>query len=302
MPFHLNSKQLFLTYPQCNLIKEDAYDFLLNKFNPEMLCVAHELHANGDNHLHVYMKLNQPVETRDQHFADLEVIDSKWHGNYQGCRSSKNVLKYCTKKEDYIANFDVGVKTESAAIRKLVSAKIVNEGIPLTQLVKDFPELIFGYKKLKGDIEEYKRDVDDARADLPRFIPNPWGFILDTQIQAKKRHYWIYSLEPNKGKTTKIAKPLEQNHRVYVKTGDYTYWSFKGDEQAIILDEYNTGALKWSFMNSMCDGTAEYRVFLGGCKKLKDPLIIILSNNNIQTLYPNMAKFLHERFIQLEVK
>lgn len=301
MPFVLNTKQLFLTWPECELPKEQAFELLTLKYDPEKLVVAHELHQNGHSHLHCYMKLKEAIVTKDPHFYDLISEDGNWHGNYQGCRSVKNVLKYCTKKEDFIANFDVGTATETKIMKKIVSHKVVHENIPLTKLVQEFPELLFGYKKLKSDIEEYEKDVEDQREDLPKYLKNPWGELLDTQVREKRRHYWIFSRMPNKGKTTKFALPLEENYRCYVKAGDYTYWSLRGDEQAVILDEYNTAALKWSVLNCMCDGTHEYRIFQGGVRKLKNPLIIVLSNTDIESLYPHMAQFLLERFNVVEI-
>jgi len=112
--FQLCTKQLFLTYPQCPIDKEQAYDILCHVFgdNLELLLVAKELHANGDPHLHVYARLKETLRIRDSKFADLTcpVTGTCYHGNYQGCRSAKNVLKYCTKKDDFKSNFDIGNK------------------------------------------------------------------------------------------------------------------------------------------------------------------------------------------------
>lgn len=283
------------------MTKEDAFNFLTISFHPERLCVAAEKHANGNPHLHVYMKLPDALNTRDPHIFDLTHGNLNWHGNYQGCRSTKNVLKYCTKKDDYVADFDVSTSTETASIKKIVSRRVVHDQIPLTELVKEFPELLFGYKRLKQDIEEYTKDIDDQREDLPQHLPNPWGELLDSKIRGKRRHYWVFSREPNRGKTSKFAIPLERDYKVYVKAGDFTYWGFRGDEQALVLDEYNTPALKWSYLNSMCDGTNEYRIFQGGVKKLDRPIIIVLSNKSIEELYPHMFNFLMERFNIIEL-
>lgn len=66
--------------------------------------VAEEVHKNGDPHLHVWLKLKNAVNTRNCKFADI----GGYHGNYQGVRSNKCVIKYCTKAENYIASIDVG--------------------------------------------------------------------------------------------------------------------------------------------------------------------------------------------------
>lgn len=111
--------------------------------------VAHELHANGDHHLHMYIKLEKGVDTRDPHFADI----GGYHGNYQGCRSAKNVLVYCTKAEDYISNIDVANIVAKTNTKKKIGVRLLARE-PLARVVEDCPELIFGYKRLKLDVLE----------------------------------------------------------------------------------------------------------------------------------------------------
>lgn len=141
----------------------------------------------------------------------------------------------------------------------------------------------------------------DERHSLPTFLPNPWGWVLPSRLQTKKRHLWIFSRMPNRGKTTGLAKPLSEKYRCYLKSGDFSYWSLVGNEEAVILDDFNTAMLKWNILNLMCDGTYEYRIFQGGVKSLKDPLIIVLSNQSIADLYPFMNSTLYARFIEKEI-
>lgn len=301
--FRLNSAQLFLTYPQCRLDKQKVYDYLTVKFNnPINILVAHELHANGDDHLHVYLKLATPVDYSSANCLDLSFPGEPiYHGNYQGVRSSKNVVKYCSKKEDYIANFDVeAVKIAQNGKKKVIGTKLI-EGMTITNLTKEYPELIFDYLKLKANIQEFLRDNEEPRKTLPPFLPNPWAKVLPSFKSTKKRHYWIWSSQPNKGKSYHFARPLVEEYLCYLKSGDFTYWSIRGDEQCIILDEYNTASLKFNFLNSMCDGSAEYRIFQGGVRKMKNPLIIVLSNQPIRNLYTFMYELLYARFNEIEL-
>lgn len=148
---------------------------------------------------------------------------------------------------------------------------------------------------------EYKRITPDLREDIPPFLPNPWQLLLSSKVAGKKRHYWIYSRQPNKGKTYHFAKPLVAKYKFYLQVGDFTYWNFRGDEQGIILDEYNTAKLGWAQLNSIADGTFSFRVIHVGLRTLENPLIIILSNQSIDELYPHMNNFIHERFIEHEI-
>lgn len=306
MPYRINSRQLFLTYPQCNISKEVASTLLLNlleNYEVEEYIVAHELHQNGDDHLHAYFKLKNPVNRNDPHWADLHFDDASWHGNYQGCRSRKNVMKYCTKKEDYISNIDVEavIAAKNVGKRKIIAEELINKKRPLVDIIEEYPELIFEYKRLKENIDIYWKDKEDERGSLPLFLPNPWGRVLFRNKNGKKRHYWIFSRMPNLGKTYHFAQPLYKDYKVAMKSGDFTYWNLRGDENAIILDEYNSAQLKYNYINSMCDGSCEYRIFQGGVKRLINPLIIILSNQSIVDLYPNMNSLLYARFNEIEL-
>lgn len=141
----------------------------------------------------------------------------------------------------------------------------------------------------------------DEREDLPAFLPNPWAKCLISSRKAKKRHYWIYSRQPNLGKTYLFAKPLAKTYKVSIQNGDFSYFSVEESTQCVIFDEYNTPALKWSTLNAMCDGTFGFRRMYMPKLVLSDPLIIVLSNQSILDLYPHAGVFLTARFIEIEL-
>lgn len=298
--FQLNTKQLFLTYPQCTLSKEDALNLLrikLDQYDIDKYIVAHEHHANGDDHLHCYFKLNNPYRTRDP--KDLDLL--QFHGNYQGCRSAKNVIKYCSKEEDYIASFDVGDVINGDSKTKIAMQRIL-AGDSLTTVVQEHPMLLKGYRQLKLDIEAYREDMVPDRPDLPDFLPNPWSLILPTWGKVKRRHYWLWSSAPNLGKTTKFAKPLRDKYRGEIHTGDFRYWNVSRHDQFLILDDYNTAKLKWDALNQLCDNTYQFsKIYVGNIKITNDFIVIVLSNSSIDTLYPHMNQFLYERFEEIKL-
>lgn len=324
--FRIHSKQLFLTYPQCPISKEDALEQLKNICPVKDYVIASEMHQDGHYHLHCFIKLSVDLDTSNPRYFDLRgptqqqpnpqpnllgpgvahfvgaspLQTTVYHGNYQGCRSPKKVMKYCTKDGNYISNFDVAEMMNTwKSKREILGKRIVIDGVDLDQLVREHPELIFGYTKLKMDINNYRASCQASKEILPRWLPNPWGLVLPSKKPTKRRHYWIYSTLPNKGKSFYFAKPLYDEYNGAIKAGDYSYWALNGREEFIILDEYNTAALKWSYINSMCDGTGEYRIFMGGLLKLRDPLIIILSNQRICDLYPIMNTTLYARFNEI---
>lgn len=141
----------------------------------------------------------------------------------------------------------------------------------------------------------------DNRASLPMFLGNPWSLILPSKIVWKRRHYGIYSRQPNVGKTTKFAKPLSEGFRARLLVGDTTYLGVESGDECLIFDEYNSQIFKYPTLNAMCDGTYTYRRFYRKPIVLKDPLIIILSNQSIRDLYPIRYDLIEARFIEHEI-
>lgn len=300
MPFQICSKNLFFTYAECPIPKEELYDYLSETFDPIRICVAQELHKNGHPHLHAFMELKDQFRTRDSGFADFQ----GYHGNYQGCRSAKNVLKYCTKEDDYQANFDVAQALAKSEGEKTILGKRLMEGEDLCEILKEYPKYIFGFKKLKEDIDCWKEVVHykSIELEVPDEIPNPWGLRLFTNTDLKKCHYWFYSSQPNKGKTTGVIIPLTRDHHATMFTPKAQYHQIRKETKVICIDELNKGQLKYNTLNSMCDGTYSYRVFMQGCIKLVEkPLIVICSNFSIQEVFPFKYELVQARFIELDV-
>lgn len=143
--------------------------------------------------------------------------------------------------------------------------------------------------------------VDD-RVNLPSSLPNPWELTIRVESKETKcRHIWLYSREPNEGKTTTLRR-WRKDYKVYIKAGDFTYWDIEGNEDCVALDDYNEPSLKYHHLNQMCDGTYGYRVIYKGNIVLDNPLIIVSSNFSIKDLYPDRAVFLYARFNEYEVQ
>lgn len=113
--FRLAGACLFLTYPKCGLTKEEAFSILEEKVKEKgrvllEYLVAEEKHADGSDHLHAYLKMDSGWNNKDPHFWDL----NDFHGNYQGARSPKAVLKYCQKEGKFLASEGLAEKTAMA--------------------------------------------------------------------------------------------------------------------------------------------------------------------------------------------
>lgn len=95
--------QWFLTFPKCDAAKEDLLKHLLTIDTVIHYVVASEKHKDDTDHLHCYVKFQTGILKTNFLAFNFDVH----HGNYQPVRSPKNVIKYCTKEDKYIANFDI---------------------------------------------------------------------------------------------------------------------------------------------------------------------------------------------------
>lgn len=118
--FRLSAKNLFLTYPKCDLTLMECGTLLfpiLNKYGIKDFAFCREKHEDLSLHIHAYIKLEKKLDVKKADFLDLVVeanmVDGsvstvRFHGNYAPVRSDKKALEYITKEvfttEDAIDN------------------------------------------------------------------------------------------------------------------------------------------------------------------------------------------------------
>jgi hypothetical protein len=102
MVFQLKSKNVLLTYAQCTVTKDATINHLKNLLLPDhpniYIIVGHELHQDGGDHLHAYLRSESPIRTRDNAYFDIE----GFHPNIVSCRSPQKARDYAKKDNDYI--------------------------------------------------------------------------------------------------------------------------------------------------------------------------------------------------------
>lgn len=305
--YRIDGKTFFLTYPQCDLEKD--YALLQLQRKPIIIkgyCIAKEFHVDGSPHLHVLLLLEKRKNITNHRWFDLKRLpgDNReggkdFHGNYQTCRQPHAVYDYCTKYDTEAITNIVPSETwgmKGGAKRSEIAKKIL-DGMSLIDAVDMYPHLLFGYTKLKQDLQTYKEDKI-VYNDVPNWLPNPWGILIPSG-NHKKRHWWIHSQRPNLGKTT-WAKELKEKYGASIKGNDRSYWRLNGKEPILVLDDYNESrhAISYSSLNQMADGTYEFRIFQNGVRPLDDvKFIIILSNISMREMYPK-----DEQYILLEAR
>lgn len=98
----IQAKGWYLTYPKCSVTPQACLELLREKHTIVEYVISHELHQDGTDHLHAFLKLEKKV-TFNKSLFDLP----EHHGNYQVAKSFKCVIKYITKDGDYITNLDL---------------------------------------------------------------------------------------------------------------------------------------------------------------------------------------------------
>lgn len=239
--FRLRGKSFFLTYPQCPIEPREILTYLSNLLNAKYksqvneYIVAREKHADDNLHLHVYLHLAHPLDNSIPcRFLDYE----DYHCNIQTTRSCKAVIKYCTKGEDYITNIQSKIDryAESGEKEREQIAKELMGGKPLHELVELKPKLLFGYARLKVDIQSFL--LDKAKVED---LQNPCGV-------------WIAG-PPGAGKTT-IALT---RFGTYYRKGKNKWFDGYTGQEAIVLDDVDKSwaevchylkwwADKWKFL------------------------------------------------------
>lgn len=62
--------------------------------------------------------------------------------------------------------------------------------------------MVFDFKNISANVEAFMLAKERAKPNCEDFIPNTWDVEIPVIKDQKRKHYWFYSTEPDKGKTT----------------------------------------------------------------------------------------------------
>jgi len=97
--FRINCKNLFLTYPQCTLTKEELMvNLKLIKHEWSYAIICDEKHADGTPHLHAFLRFKKKVDIRKETYFDF----SGFHPNIQAAKNSNASINYIKKDGSFI--------------------------------------------------------------------------------------------------------------------------------------------------------------------------------------------------------
>lgn len=143
--FRVNAKNIFLTYPRCDLTTEYLRDAILKITGLTILwmVIASELHEDGGQHLHAQIEFDKKKNIRNERYFDVDAF----HPNISASRNIKAVGEYVMKGGEYIlhgiteeefhkrVDTDKSLTTESVDERasRVLAASTYREGIDLAK-------------------------------------------------------------------------------------------------------------------------------------------------------------------------
>lgn len=122
MPFNVNAKVFFLTYPQAHSIqgKESLLELLLDKRDGvRYACVAKELHEDGSPHYHAVIAYDRRYNCKNERFFDV----AGCHPNIQSARSFDAVRQYIEKDGDFVVHGELPAEKQSLSARCAASTR-----------------------------------------------------------------------------------------------------------------------------------------------------------------------------------
>lgn len=164
--FHLKSKNLFLTFPQCDFPLEEFKQKVLEFFEPFIIVkgvASREQHEDGNYHLHLYVNLDKQCQTRNVSYFDNLVSPAKHPNIVSRVKSQQKTIEYVIKDGTYLVlpdedSFDLQLflsqaqKKKSTKISTIV--KTIKKGATLDELDNEFP----GY--MLQHLEQVQRYLD----------------------------------------------------------------------------------------------------------------------------------------------
>lgn len=288
------SREFGLTYAQCSATRDEVALYLKTRFSPSYVLVGQEKHQDGGLHLHCMLQFKKKKDILNVRAFDY----MEYHPNIQLIRDSDDWRNYCMKEDKTPKEIGIFEVIKKMAKKKLkITNKELLEENP-RQLVIDekislfaLPSLLHA-KKLFSELE----GLTNMIAVPGPFISN-WNLPLDLLPKTEKqRHFWVWSSNPNMGKTFFLEK-IFKTYRAYYYNQKSVYQDLVMGIEFVLFDEYcNGNCLKITDLNLMCDGSYSYPRKMISSIVLDKPWIVITSNFSISHVYPNSNGRVEARF------
>jgi len=178
--FRLSGKNLFLTYPRCELERKDLADLLMSKVSVDYMIVCRELHEDGFPHLHALLTLKKKLNTTSNVYFDV----ADYHGNYQVARATDDVREYIMKYDQHPYEYGLYTGNNQSRVQKRAAENKAILSKPLNELIDEGVVHISQYKQYKEAINSYRLDS----IKVPDYIPKECIWIYGKTGIGKSRY------------------------------------------------------------------------------------------------------------------
>lgn len=300
--FRMETKEFGLTYSKCGLSLTYIFTELKSKYLDKLayLAVSPESHKDGEPHFHCHLQFSKKFKCNERSF---DIGD--YHPSIERIKDSKNWNDYIRKENPPVefGTFSI-LKTLKQKKEKLTNQEILDCD-DLTKLVDEEKLSLFALPGAIKAKQLYNMLKPIDLPALPDFLPSIWDS-LELPLypkDEKRRHYWLWSSSPNKGKTT-FLKKLSNTFCCSYYSCTEKYQDLDINTQFLLFDEYGKGNSTTSTaLNQMCDGTYKFPAKGKSQMMLKDPYLIVCSNLPINEVYLNsiFQDTKHARFIEIDL-
>lgn len=213
--FHISAKSFFLTYPQCDLNRQDAYDQLSGKIEGiSYVHIAKELHESGDPHLHILLITKEKKNIYNEKYFDI----GGFHGNYQSAKSTDNVLDYIKKADEHpLIVGEYKSNSQTAVQRRALENKVILEK-SMPELVKEGIISMHNYSLIRN--AKILHTLDSTA--VPTYQP--------------KTCYWIFG-----GTGIGKSRWVRDNCESFYNKPMNKWWDGYSGESCVLIDDFDMG-------------------------------------------------------------
>lgn len=238
MPFRLDCKTVFLTYPQSDFNNDELYEFLKSIAPVSWARICRETHADGNPHSHCVIGMSKRFTTRNERFFDFKGR----HPKVEGCRNVSKALEYCEKAGNYADYGRIPSGSSSKSWEDIVEA---SQGPELDWLrcVHEQKISMHVAKRLRGLYESGNNDLAEydgaAYSVILETLPSEWQSMLVIGKPGIGKTMWAMA---------KSKRPC-----LLVKHLDQLRYFRPGYHQSIFFDDCDFKHLPRSTQLQICD-------------------------------------------------
>lgn len=246
MPFRCNARNFFLTYPQCDLSKEDLLGFLVDLADASYGIVCHEKHEDGSPHLHAFIGFSKKFDCRNENFFDC----AGFHPNIQAARFTDKVIDYVKKDGDFACFGELPSAIVNGIKKKW--GDLINDNVSprsfRRSVCEHFPrEYVLHYNAIESMSERHfkKRCTTYTGRSLNDFNIENYNMLQwynEEFLGEHERRKSLILCSPSRYGKTEWARSLDTNHMYFNHLVNFKE-DWNEEAKYIIFDD-----IEWEFL------------------------------------------------------